>query len=89
MRKQHLGNAQTDQPKPIDKNIVLALIDAQIKKLEAHEIRILNDGIFEEDWLDTEENRAMADNFSLAAHATNATVIMELKSLYKKIQELA
>ena len=88
MENQHQGNAQSDQAKPIDKTIVLALIDAQIKKLEAHEVRILNNGIFEDDLLDTEENRAMADNFSLAAHATNATVIMELKSLYKKIQKL-
>jgi hypothetical protein len=48
----------------------------------------LNGGIFEDDLLDTAENQAMADNFSLAAHATNATVIMELKSLYKKIQKL-
>jgi hypothetical protein len=66
----------------------LSSISAQIKKLEDHEIRILNGGIFEDDLLDTAENQAMADNFSLAAHATNATVIMELKSLYKKIQKL-
>jgi hypothetical protein len=88
MHNKNQGNAQTDQAKPIDKTIVLSLIGAQIKKLEDHEIRILNDGIFEDELLDTEENRAMADNFSLAAHATNATVIMELKSLYKKIQKL-
>lgn len=88
MKNQLQGNAQTDQPQPIDKTIVLSLIGAQIKKLEAHEIKILNDGIFDDELLDTEENRAMADNFSLAAHATNATVIMELKSLHKKIQKL-
>jgi hypothetical protein len=88
MKNQPLGTAQTDQAKPIDKTIVLSLIGAQIKKLEDHEIRILNGGIFEDDLLDTAENQAMADNFSLAAHATNATVIMELKSLYKKIEKL-
>lgn len=88
MKKQQLGNAQTDHPQPIDKTIVIGLIKAQIQKLEAHEIRILNNGIFEDDWLETDENQAMADNFSLAAHATNATLIMELKSLCKKIQQL-
>ena len=88
MKNQPLGTAQTDQAKPIDKAIVLSLIGEQIKKLEAHEVRILNGGIFEDDLLDTAENQAMADNFSLAAHATNATVIMELKSLYKKVQKL-
>ncbi|BDS12375.1 hypothetical protein [Aureispira anguillae] len=88
MKKQLQGNAQSDQPQPIDKTEVLSLISTQINKLEAHEARILNTGIFDDDLLDLDDNQAMSDNFSLAAHATNAAVIMELKSLSKKVQKL-
>lgn len=88
MKKSILGQAASDAPQPIDKNIVLALINQQIHKLEEHEVKILNNGIFDDDLLQLEDQQNMAEHFSLAAHATNAAVIMELKSLAKKVQKL-
>ena len=88
MKDLQKGNAQSDLPQPIDKKVVLALVQKEIDKLEKHETRIMNQDIFDDDLLLLEEDKERAANYSLAAHATTASSIMDLKSLYKKIEKL-
>ena len=82
------GGSQSDEPKPIDKQEVLQLISGHISKLEAQEKKIIKKDIFEDDLLLSEEDEDRLDHVCSIAHLTTATAIVELKSLYKKIQAL-
>jgi hypothetical protein len=88
MKENTKGNAQTDEPKPIDKQEILKLVGSHISKLKAQENKIMNKDIFEDDLLLTEEDEGRLDHVCSIAHLTTATAIIELKSLYKKIEAL-
>jgi hypothetical protein len=89
MPKNTKGNHKSDHPKPVDKQVVLQIIAKRIQVLEEQENRILNQDIFGDDFAFLEtEDRQVSNNFGLSAHVTNTTVIMELKSLCKKIENL-
>lgn len=82
------GGSQSDEPKPIDKQEVLQLIGSQISKLETQESRIISKDIFEDELFLSEEDEENIDHVCSIVHLTTATAIVELKSLYKKIQAL-
>ena len=80
------GEHRRDYEDPIERKLVVRLIDEQIDKLEVQEDSLLISDSFRDDELEDyiPENHAAIT----AAYATNAVVLSELKTIRKQIERL-
>lgn len=84
-----VGRAKSDPAQGLSKARVLELIQEKIKVLEQHENKLLMEGIFDVD--DDLEliDQQRGENYKTASYAATTVHIMDLKSLYKKVENLA
>jgi len=83
------GEAKSDPAQGIQKAAVLELIQEKIKVLEKHENKLLMEGIFDVDDDLELVDQQRGENYKTATYAATTVHIMDLKSLYKKVQNLA